>query len=480
MVNKMKNNIFCIALLVLSCSLVSGLTFNDNFSLGIYQNTSFNGSAVILHGGNLSGSYLSPIFDSNNVSLWLNFTSSSFTPSVNLLYGVDGAGDIFKSLNQGLNWTQIVDNYGRTTTTGDIFSDKNYSYILTGSSKEIWRSNNGLNWSIVNNSLPNTLLIGDSDYNGTLYVVTVPGNVYRSLDFGKSWTFISDFSSATADAKGMDVNSTGAIFIVDGLGDVYSSINQGQNWTKVNDGYGGGSATDDLEIDSHDHIYILFNTQVYKSSDNGATWTVINNSVSPYPNTLSRMLIDSEDNLFVVDSIGRIFSSIDYGITWNEKGDMNLAGTNDPKGMTELLKYSNLEFQIRNCSLSDCSDGVWQFFNPTNLNLTSRYLQYRALFSSQELFLSPHILSVELISYLSDGNNGEEGNQTGNQTEDNPEIIYGGTSSGTDKEDDPNQYNIYYIPKEELTRQVLTIILMVVAFFSLIAFLIYLIIKVAK
>jgi len=52
----MKNNIFCIALLVLSCSLVSGLTFNDNFSLGIYQNTSFNGSAVILHGGNLSGS----------------------------------------------------------------------------------------------------------------------------------------------------------------------------------------------------------------------------------------------------------------------------------------------------------------------------------------------------------------------------------------------------------------------------------------
>jgi len=461
-----------------SMGLVDALTVYDNFTLGNYQNTFFNGTAVILNGDNLSGSYVSSIFDAGNISLWANFTSISSTPSLRLLYGVDGAGDVFKSLNKGLNWTQIVDNYGRTTTTGDMFSDDNYSYILTGSSKEIWRSSNGLNWSIINNSFSNTLLIGDSDYNGTLYVVTVPGNVYRSLDFGKSWTFISDFSSATADAKGIDINSSGAIFIVDGLGDVFSSVNQGQNWTKVNDGYGGGSTTDDLEIDSNNNIYILLNTQVYKSSDNGVSWAIINNSVSPYANTLLKMLIDSEDNIFIVDSIGRIFVSMDYGITWNEKGDMNLAGTNDPKGMSKSLKNCSLNFQIRNCSSSDCSDGVWQSFNPININLTSRFLQYKAIFLTQEPTLSPLIFNVGLDFYFSSNYSG--GNETQNQTENNPAIIYGGTSSGTDKEDDPSQYNIYFIPKDELTKQILTIILMVVAFFSSVALLIYLIIKVAR
>lgn len=480
----MKKTIFCIAFLVISCGLVNALTFYDNFSLGSYQNTFFNGSSIILSGENLSGFYFSPIFDAVNVSVWSNFNSIKSVPYLKLLYGVDGAGDIFKSINKGVNWTQIVDNYGRTTTTSDMFSGSNYSYILTGSSREIWRSDNGLNWSVINNSFSNTLLLGDLDANGTLYVVTVPGNVYQSSDFGKNWVFISDFNSATADAKGMDINSSGAIFIVDGLGDVFYSINQGQNWTKVNDGYGGGSATDDLEIDSNNNIYILLNTQVYKSSDNGVTWIIINNSVSPYSNTLLKMLIDYEDKFYIVDAIGRVFVSTDYGITWNEKGDMNLVNTNDPKGMSQFLISSSLDFQIRNCSLSDCSDGTWQVFNQSGFNLTSRYIQYKAIFLTQEQDLSPLIFSVELefsiLGDYGDEDGNETGNETGNQTQENPAVIYGGTSSGTDKEDNPSQYNLYFIPKEELTRQVLTIVLTVVAFFSLVVLLIYLIIKVIR
>jgi hypothetical protein len=111
------------------------------------------------------------------------------------------------------------------------------------------------------------------------------------------------------------------------------------------------------------------------------------------------------------------------------------------------------------------------------------------LFSSYDNSLSPFLYGVQVqysILNISGGNNstgnqtGNETNQTQNQTGSNPAIVYGGTSYGTDKEDKPNQYNIYYIPQEELTRRILTIILMVFAFVSLVALLIYLIIKVIR
>ncbi len=56
----------------------------------------------------------------------------------------------------------------------------------------------------------------------------------------------------------------------------------------------------------------------------------------------------------------------------------------------------NLSFQIRNCSQSDCSDGTWQSANLNNLNLQSRYFQYRAVFTSPDSSITPSLNSVNI------------------------------------------------------------------------------------
>ena len=75
-----------------------------------------------------------------------------------------------------------------------------------------------------------------------------------------------------------------------------------------------------------------------------------------------------------------------------------------------------------------------------------------------------------------------EQNQT-NQTENPPDTnvtpIEGGSSGGTYKEDEQKQITISY-SKEELTRQILSILIGVLVFIGLIILLVYLIIKVIR
>ena len=57
--------IFCFVL-VLLIALIYAAMFSDlnqdNFDLGTYSNTTYNGSAVVLSGSNLTGTYISRLF----------------------------------------------------------------------------------------------------------------------------------------------------------------------------------------------------------------------------------------------------------------------------------------------------------------------------------------------------------------------------------------------------------------------------------
>jgi hypothetical protein len=53
---------------------------SQDFDLGVYSNTYYNGSAVVLFGSNTTGSYTSQVFDSGNISSWdnISYDSDSF------------------------------------------------------------------------------------------------------------------------------------------------------------------------------------------------------------------------------------------------------------------------------------------------------------------------------------------------------------------------------------------------------------------
>ena len=116
----------------------------SNFSQGTYENTFYNSSGFIqLNATFTFGNYTSQVFDAGSEASWNNISWFSVTPSINYLYGVDGGGDVYKSIDLGSSWSLARENYGRTTDTQEMFSDSNYLYIISNSNREVWRSSNG-------------------------------------------------------------------------------------------------------------------------------------------------------------------------------------------------------------------------------------------------------------------------------------------------------------------------------------------------
>jgi hypothetical protein len=79
-------------------------------------------------------------------------------------------------------------------------------------------------------------------------------------------------------------------------------------------------------------------------------------------------------------------------------GEGNGSG-NNPKDDFDYvyaeIPSSTISFQIKNCSLADCSDGVWQPVNTQN-SQTGRYFQYLINFSAPDSALSPFVKGVKL------------------------------------------------------------------------------------
>src|SRR3989344_9006100 len=94
-------------LFILRGSLTGYAIFQDSGSSfnGTFNNTQYNGSGIILSGSNLTGTYTSRIFDASSNATWNNITTINQTPSIEFFFGVDGNGDVYKSLNLGSNWS---------------------------------------------------------------------------------------------------------------------------------------------------------------------------------------------------------------------------------------------------------------------------------------------------------------------------------------------------------------------------------------
>ncbi len=85
-------------------------------------------------------------------------------------------------------------------------------------------------------------------------------------------------------------------------------------------------------------------------------------------------------------------------------GEGTGSGT-DPKDEFDYIyaevSGTNLSFQIKNCSQSDCSEGTWQNIDLNNLNLNSRYSQYKVSFTSPDSSITPALYNVTIDYTLS-------------------------------------------------------------------------------
>lgn len=135
----------------------------------------------------------------------------------------------YRSLNSGLNWTQL--SIQNTYSTGTIFDNKN-GKIFTGNygtNKGVYVSiNNGDSWIPKNTGFDGYPFHISQNINGDLYVTNgsgYTGKVWHSGDGAETWENIGDPSWGIRNTWGLDVSANRILVSVEGLGIYYADLN---------------------------------------------------------------------------------------------------------------------------------------------------------------------------------------------------------------------------------------------------------------
>ena len=157
------------------------------------------------------------------------------------------------------------------------------------------------------------------------------------------------------------------LFVVEGTGSVYASHNGGVNWTKRNNDYGHGSNTRDMMADDK-YVYILYSNsgkEVWRSSDVGRTWILMNSTISGNAVLVSEA--DSRNNLYVISGPGTVYKSNTSGTTWTVQGDFNGGGATNARALA--INGTDALFVV------DGNDAVYMSTNE-GVNWTQRISDY--------------------------------------------------------------------------------------------------------
>jgi photosystem II stability/assembly factor-like uncharacterized protein len=399
--------------LIFVLTLIYAANFSDisqsDFNLGNYSNTSYNGVGVMLNGSNLSGVYLSRVFDATSAARWNNSTFVYQSPYLDVVFGIDISAEVWQSSDSGYNWAMINSDYTGSDGNGLVEMSVNSSGSFFATyNQQLYKSDNfGISWVKTSTDIngagdSNAMVAMAIDNLDNIFIIDNSEDVLKSTDSGATFVKVNntDFNGANGAIFGMVSSSSGILFAVDVQSDVWESTNLGVSWQLTKDDYNGaaGNGGNDLIINSTGALFIIDGQDIWQSTDSGVAWTKINDDFNMGSDTNNGITgaIDKNNTFYIADGSEDIYKSIDSGITFT-RTIQNLNGApGNILGLIAFRKNTNLTFQIRNCSLSDCSDSVWQTMDLNNINLTGRYFQYKADFSSQDNSLSPKLYNVSL------------------------------------------------------------------------------------
>jgi len=235
----------------------------------------------------------------------LSFCTNS---SNHLFAGTDGIG-VFRSQNNGLDWTYINNGLAPSSENKRIVAlcRNSNDYIFAAKGGVYKTQDNGDVWvSCGESSLSgevNSLIINSHD---VIFAGTDEG-VFISTDEGENWIEKRNGITDNTPVHCFSINSNGDVF-ASTFERVYRSLNNGDSWIQIHD-----NPFDCLTINSNDEIYGATNFDgIHHSTDNGDSWT----KISDIP--AISMTVNSLDHLFAGNETNGIYYSTDFGETWSQ------------------------------------------------------------------------------------------------------------------------------------------------------------------
>ncbi|MEP7234965.1 MAG: T9SS type A sorting domain-containing protein [Ignavibacteriota bacterium] len=143
------------------------------------------------------------------------------------------------------------------------------------------------------------------------------GSILRSTDGGLSW--IANSSTLTLGViTAIDVKQSGEIFAASSLEGVFRSTDHGITWDQTILGMKDQHIFS-LAIHQNGDLYAGSENIIYKSTNAGLTWNVLNTNFPVKSGNVTSLVVSSQGNIIAgIDKAG-VYWSTDIGTTWSEK-----------------------------------------------------------------------------------------------------------------------------------------------------------------
>ncbi len=229
---------------------------------------------------------------------------------------------ILKTTDAGATWTPTtVGLFGTSFTFYQFhFISSTVGYAAGSSGRLVKTTNGGASWDSVATGITTTLNdVWASEDGQTIMLATSSGNVRRSTDGGATWTSVNTGASYTVykiAVNGNNVMVGGAALST--VPQVRYSTDLGATWTLTSTGITSNTTVWDVDY-TNGAWYATGNSfDIFKSTDNGASWTAISvlNPTQPWTSTYyAAVFSPTGDSLVAVGGFGLIQSKMGAAAT---------------------------------------------------------------------------------------------------------------------------------------------------------------------
>jgi photosystem II stability/assembly factor-like uncharacterized protein len=231
---------------------------------------------------------------------------SSVLKKDNFLFAAASSG-LFRSTDNGVTWSRM---YSRGNIAclfhnqGRIFAG-----VSTTSPSPLFYSNdNGTTWNNADSSLTSRYVLGMIKFNDKIFACSEAG-VYVSADNGDHWQRRSTgyFVSITA--------NNAYLFTADLYNKGYKSTDEGISWAQC---YTATNTINAICADTLNVYTCNWRAGIQVSTNNGTSWTGLNNGLPPNANVKSLFL---KRPIIVAALFQGVYLSSDYGSSWRPFND---------------------------------------------------------------------------------------------------------------------------------------------------------------
>lgn len=241
-----------------------------------------------------------------------------------LLAGSSTGGHIFRSVDYGLTWSDLDQQYSQTSISALINIGNGICLAGTQSSGLILRSTDyGLTWSNLGQQASETS-IRCFTYVGNGVCLAGSGSngkIFRSIDYGLTWSEIQQLGSETQVYSLCFVGSGICLAGTYNSGKIFRSTDYGLTWSDLGQQY------------SESYIYCLLHIGngvclagtgnsglILRSIDYGLTWSSLGQQAGE--TVIRSFACTSRDKICFAGTSthGKILKSIDRGLTWSDLG----------------------------------------------------------------------------------------------------------------------------------------------------------------